>query len=196
MNRKILEEKTDAELAELSQNESIPGAYAELIKRHYSRCFRRAHSILSEPADAEDAVQDALVRALLKLDQLQNHHSFGGWLDRIVVSCCVSKVRRKHPEMLDLDDYEAALEKPEDDDNPEGKAVAQEREEAVFEAINELPDKYRDPIWLFHLRGQSYKDIAEVLDLPLGTVQSLISRAREKLEEMLKPYYRTALYAY
>lgn len=196
MDRKNLEERTDAELVELSQDSSEPGAYAELIKRHYNRCFRRAHAILSEPADAEDAVQDALVRGLLKLDQLQNPESFGGWLDRIVVSCCVSKVRRKHPELLDMDDYEAALDQLQEDDNPEGNAIAKEREEAVVDAINELPDKYRDPIRLFHLKGQSYKSIAEVLNLPIGTVQSLISRARDRLEVLLKPYYWTPIHQF
>ncbi len=184
MDTKKLDERTDFELVELSRNGSAPGTYAELIKRHYNRCFRRAHAILSEPADAEDAVQDALVRALLKLDQLENPESFGGWLDRIVVSCCVSKVRRVHPELLDMADYEATLERLQDEHNdPESEAIAKEREEAVMAAINELPEKYRDPIRLFHLRGQSYKNIAEALNLPLGTVQSLISRARDKLEE-------------
>ena len=140
--------------------------------------------------------RDALVRALLKLDQLENPESFGGWLDRIVVSCCVSKVRRKHPELLNMDDYEVALDQLQDDDNPEGSAIAKEREKAVVDAINELPEKYRDPVLLFHLKGESYKNIAQALDLPMGTVKSLISRARDKLELLLKPYYWTPIHQF
>lgn len=185
MDKNKLNEKIDAELVELSKSGSAHEAYAELIKRHYDRCFRRAQSILSEPADAEDAVQDALVRALQKIHQLENAQSFGSWLDCIVVSCCISNVRRKHPE---LRDNKAALDHLSDGDDPEEHAIAKEREEAVIEAINELPEKYRDAVRLFNLNGQSYQSIAKLLDLPMGTVKSLISRARDRLGVLLEPY--------
>ena len=189
MDRKKLEEKTDAELVVLSREGSVAGAYEALVNRHARRSLRRASALLGEPADAEDAVQDALVRALLKLDQLKNPESFGNWLDRIVISSCVSQLRRKHPELLDPEDYLAALDRLLDDESPEENAVAKERETALINAINELPEKYRDPVRLFHLKGHSYRNIAELLDLPIGTVQSIISRARDRLEVLLKPYY-------
>ncbi len=195
MNRKKLEQSTDGELVDLAKQAAGQGAYAELVKRHHDRCLRRASSILSEPADAEDAVQEAFIRALLKLDQLEDPERFPGWLDRIVVSLAVSRRRQHQPGSVNRPAYEAALDRLEDEDgNPERQAIAEEREEAVAEAIGKLPEKYGDPLRRFHLNGQSYKHIAEALDLPLGTVQSLISRARDKLETLLKPYYWTPMH--
>ncbi len=192
MDRKRLKNASDAELVDLAHEGSA--AYAELVRRHYQRCARRAYSILKEPADAEDAVQDSLLRALLKLDQLEDPERFAAWLDRIVVSCCLSRLRRKRPEPLGTEADERGEGQAESDvENPEAALITREREEAVRDAINALPERYRDPLRLFHYGGHSYKNIAQVLDLPLGTVQSLISRAREQLEELLKPYERTAL---
>ncbi|MEM9622996.1 MAG: sigma-70 family RNA polymerase sigma factor [Pseudomonadota bacterium] len=197
MDTTTLKTKTDAELVKLSQQSQSDEAYAELIQRHYTRSLSRACAILPEPADAEDAVQDALLRALMKLDQLHNPAAFGAWLDRIVVSTCLNKLRRHQSGAVVWD---AEDDMPEQmahgADDPEANTLAQEREAAVADAINQLPPRYRDPVRLFHFGGQSYQHIAVVLGLPLGTVRSLISRAREKLEVLLKPYARAALFAF
>ena len=130
MNRKKLEQSTDGELVDLAKQAAGQGAYAELVKRHHDRCSRRASSILSEPADAEDAVQEAFIRALLKLDQLQDPERFPGWLDRIVVSLALSRRRQHQPGIVNRPAYEAALDRLEDEDgNPERQAIAEERED-------------------------------------------------------------------
>ena len=189
MDKKMLKEKTTAELLELLPEDPTADGYTELVKRHYAKCLGRAQSILRNRAEAEDAVQDALVRAYQKSGQLREPARFPGWLDRIVVSCCMSSLRRRNPEAIDTEEYETLLDQIETrDQSPDQLLIAREQQNAVRDAINELPDKYQDPIRLYHLGGHSYKSIARTLDLPLGTVQSLISRARAKLETVLRPY--------
>ena len=194
MDRKFFREQSDSSLVALVQCDGLAEAYDELVRRRYPQSLNRARSILGNQADAEDAVQDALIRGLVKLNQLRDPHKFAAWLDRIVVSTSLSRLRSRRPDLLDIDTLEASLV-PANEIAAEDVAVAEEASAAVNSAIDQLPSKYRDPVRLFHIHGHSHRSIAGILGLPIGTVQSLVNRARGKLSAFLAPHAGSTFYA-
>ena len=185
---------SDAELVLMIQAGNPGDALGELAKRHYQRCVGRARSILRERADAEDAVQDAWIKACSNLTSLSDHDKFVPWLDRIVVTTCIDALRKlnsKDARLAPVEVFEVAALDP---DSPQQTALANETDNTVQAAVSALPAKYGEPLRRFHLLGESYKNIAEVLDVPVGTIQSQIARARKRLAVILKPYATSALY--
>jgi len=192
MNKKNLTDFSDGQLVKLAQEHDASGVFAELARRHYDFCLGRARAILSEPSDAEDAVHDAWVKAFLHLNQLTNTDKFAGWLDRIVVSSCIDTLRRNQA-------TNTRIESNEVDEVYSGVvsldewAMRRESQAAVRDAVKMLPVKYQEPLRRHHFKGESYKRIAKIMNMPLGTVQSHINRARKRLEIILKPHTRTPL---
>ncbi len=190
-----MQNENDAELVAAERRSGDGRAFAVLVQRHYRSAYRRALAIVGDWSEAEDVMQDALVKAYLHLDQLQEAAKFGGWLQSIVVTSALMSLRRKIPETgrsANIDGSGAGTAgtpyQPEESAAPVDELLAAERSRAVHDAIRSLPEKYQQPVRLFHLNGCSYKSIAHILNLPLGTVQSLLNRARKKLQPLLNAY--------
>jgi len=151
----------------------------DLIDAHYELLYRYAYRLSGNAADAEDLVQDTFGKAMRKLDQLRNPERVKPWLYRILRNLYLHRVRdEKRRRVVPVDNLG---ELPARDDNGV-PAIDPQRLQA---ALDELDEAFRSPVILFYFEGFSYREIAEQMDLPIGTVMSRLARA--------KTYLKTAL---
>jgi RNA polymerase sigma-70 factor (ECF subfamily) len=132
---------------------------------------------------AEDVAQETFVRAWEKLGTFRTDGNWRGWICRIASNLTIDALRRQKPSVDILEASLASL-----DDQPERRALETERAAAVRAAILALPEHVRSVLVLREYEGLSYVEIAEALDIPLGTVKSRLNDARRRLGEALSPY--------
>ena len=158
-------------------------AYGKLVQAYQSRVFNFVRSMVRNDEVAEDITQESFVKAFFSLKRLQNPGSFKSWLFRIANNNTLDWLRRKKFQLVDVD--EQIHESYVDVRNPESGAVEEERLQHVRQALNKLKPDQKAILVMCDLQGLSYADIAEVLNVPFGTVQSRIFYARKKLKEHL-----------
>ena len=143
--------------------------------------YRTAVAWCGDEMLADDLVQEAMSRALDKLHQLQDPARLRAWMFRILGNCWKEHLRRRR-EFLDVDEMELTGE----DCCPEGDAMVHDTVRRVREAIQCLPVPQREVVTLVDLNGFSYAEVAEILEVPIGTVMSRLSRARKALLGLLR----------
>jgi RNA polymerase sigma factor (sigma-70 family) len=167
----------------VAQNDRIE-AYGQLVQKFRDMACGYAYSILGDFHLAEDAAQDAFVTAYRRLGQLRQPDAFPGWFRSIVWTTCGQMVRRKAMPTIDID---TARDKPAKTADPSAMAEATEMRNEVLRAISQLPDEQREVTTLFYINGYSQKDIADFLEVPVGTVKNRLTASRGRLKErMLK----------
>jgi len=167
-------------------------AFGILVRRYQDRLYPTILRLLGSPEDAQDVLQDALVRAFEKLDQFQGESSFYTWIYRISVNLALSEYRkhrqRGHDRKSDPSTFSLAAE-PADDSPETDPAFAMERVERellVQSALNELAPDHRAVVVLKDFDGRRYEEIAALLEIPVGTVRSRLHRARGELRDRLR----------
>ena len=147
-------------------------AFAELVERHQTRLYTLAVRDLGSAADAEDAVQEAMIRAWRALPRFRAQASFSTWLYRICLNAISDqRSRRARGAGVPLED----IVEPAD---PRDRILERELSGDLQRALTELDETYRTAVLLFDVLGRSYTEIAEVLGVPEGTVKSRIFRGR------------------
>ena len=169
-------------------------AFGMLVSFYQSTAQRVARRIMRTEEAAADAVQDALIKAHRAMPRFQDGN-FSAWLMRIVTNTCYDHLRRqKRRPTVSLDELmepgyalhiaDSTLS-PTPQQNPEQVAVQREEMRALLSAIGRLPAYHRQVVVLVDVQGYNYQEAAELLDLPLGTVKSRLSRARSSLRDDL-----------
>lgn len=172
---------SDARLVERSLNGDA-AAFETLVRRHMDTAYAVAFSALGEPADAEDAVQDAFITALERLEECRNPDRFGAWLVTIARNRAHSLRRRKRVRAATpLDDVPVGDRRA----DPMGDAERAELRERLKVALDTLSDVQREVLLLHDLEGWRHREIGEHLGLPEGTVRSHLFHARRALREQL-----------
>ncbi len=171
-------------------------AFDLLVERHQSRIFNVCYWMLGNRDEAADAAQDAFVRAYRSLSKFRGESAFGTWLHRIAVNSSIDATQRRKRAPVLYSDLKPAGEEEREDPEPDAStqlphdpsqlALREEKRAAVRHALASLPEHYRVVLVLFDIEGYSYEDIGHTLELPLGTVKSRISRARQSLRERLE----------
>ncbi len=169
-----------------------PAAFAQALLPHRDAAFNLARWLMRHDHDAEDCVQDAYLRAYRAFDRFR-----GGdgrpWLLAIVRNVCYSRLRQvrrtEPPASLDDLEHSQALEAPAADP-PWRHAAAKE---LLPTAMEKLPDEAREILVLHEVEGCSYKELATILELPMGTVMSRLARARARLQAELQQLLRKDL---
>jgi len=156
------------------------GAFDELVGVYQDRIYHLAYRITGNHADAQDAAQDAFVKAYLSLGTFRAQAAFSTWLHRIAVNAAVDMTRRRGKRAALAPD----LATPAADPLADG-AERVEIQQRIHRAIAALPVEQRAVVVLRDVQGCSYEEIAEVVKVPIGTVLSRLSRARETLRVML-----------
>ncbi|HBX51312.1 MAG: hypothetical protein A2275_14620 [Bacteroidetes bacterium RIFOXYA12_FULL_35_11] len=148
-------------------------------------CVRYA----SHRAEAEDVLQDAFVKVFLNIRQYNRTGSFEGWMKRIIINTAISNYRAnlKHYYHLDIDD----IKKSEVDENT--IETAEFSKEELLKVINSLPDGFRLIFNLYAIEGYKHKEIAEILDIDIGTSKSQYSRAKALIQKKLAELSKTKL---
>jgi RNA polymerase sigma-70 factor, ECF subfamily len=147
--------------------------------------YRTAWSLTRSDADAQDLVQDTLLRAYRAIERFDGRYP-RAWLLTIMRNANINRVRKKKPDLLDDPDatFERSTEFAEHD-HPETLVVDPVFDAAVEQAYGELPDMFREIVELVDLNGLAYQEAADVLDIPVGTVMSRLHRARKRIRVRL-----------
>lgn len=170
----------DAELAALA----LAGdreAFGELVTRYAGQARRVARAILRDTADADDAAQDGFLAALRRLGRYDPRRPFGPWLMRIVANAASDRRRRRR--VRQAEPLSPVL--PSSDPQPHVATDRRAFRGALAEALARLPQRQRTAVVLFDVEGYSHREIAETLDVPVGTVRSDVFHARRALREAL-----------
>jgi RNA polymerase sigma-70 factor, ECF subfamily len=154
------------------------GVIAELVQEHYELLYRFAYRLCGSAADAEDLTQQAFLTAQAKLDQLREPEKARSWLLTIVRNQFL-KTRRRHDFHL-FESFDQLLST-----DPEGETDGPVDAEDLQAVLDEMPEEFRTPIVLFYFQELSYKEIAEQMDTPIGTVMSRLSRGKSFLRGRL-----------
>lgn len=171
-------------------NEALAGnsaSFGLLVRKYQDRLFNTLTHIMGSPEDARDVAQDAFVKAFLKLETFERSSAFYTWLYRIAFNAAVSCKRRQKPTVsIDQQREQWGQDPPGGDAPPEDRLERQELAGQVQTALSRLSEEYRTIVVLREIDGCDYETIAEVLELPVGTVRSRLHRARLQLRAELK----------
>lgn len=164
-----------------------PAAFGLLVEKHQDRLYNTLVHVTGHAEDARDVAQDAFVQAFLRLETFQRGSAFFTWLYRIAFNVAATRRRRKRPSVSVEQLREATGQEPVDRSEQPGDQIEQEERRCqVREAIAQLDEDYRVVLVLREIDGCCYERIAEILDVPVGTVRSRLHRARLQLREQLK----------
>jgi len=167
-------------------------AYEALLVRHKNAIFHVVTKIVRNREEAQDLVQETFMKAFNALASYRSEYRFSTWLYKIAANCAIDFVRKKRIEALSLDrpietkDGQVEFELPDHTWDPEQDLVRKQKLRSIDEAIDSLPDKYRQVIIYRHRDDKSYEEIASIIGTPVGTVKARIFRARELLKKKLK----------
>jgi RNA polymerase sigma-70 factor (ECF subfamily) len=162
-------------------------AFGQLVQRYQDRLYNSLVHIMGDTHEARDMVQEAFVQAYLKLGTFQQTSTFYTWLYRIAFNVAASHARRRRPAVSVEQAREATGQEPVDDSAGPSQQLEQlERANQVRKALATLSEEHRLILVLREIDGFCYEAIAEMLDLPLGTVRSRLHRARSQLRDQLK----------
>lgn len=168
---------------------AAPDTFGTEVLGYLEPLFATAMRLTRNRADAEDLVQDTVVRALRFQDRFQAGTNLRAWLYTILHNTWRNRIRDTAREATDVDSERieelAAREGPADVETPERMLLRSTMDADLKEALDDLPDAFRQAVWLRDVEEFSYAEIAKMLDVPIGTVMSRISRGRRQLYEKL-----------
>lgn len=174
---------TDKELVKRCQTD--PAAFQELMSRYAGPVFAYARTSTHSVQDAEEVTQDVFVKIYRAAHRFDSHYSFKTWMYTIVSNTCKNKLRARKEPTVSLDNEDTPPVAVSHEASPLDAYKRKIEIAEVRNAINELPPRYKQVLYLRYVEGLRYKEIAEVLDLSLGNVEARIFRGKEKVRRML-----------
>jgi RNA polymerase sigma-70 factor (ECF subfamily) len=186
-------EMSDEMLVSLAKSGEA-NAFVELNKRHADKVFQAAYRVTRNRQDAEDALQDSLLKAFIHMKDFEERSSFSTWLTRIAINSALMILRKKRngsEVSMDSADSPAGNETwdpPSPWEDPESRYVRRESQKLLRQAIHQLPPVFRDVIELRQANDCSVQEIAQSLGISVPAVKSRLSRAKNALRtSMLQP---------
>jgi RNA polymerase sigma-70 factor (ECF subfamily) len=189
-----LEGASDKEVVEWARGGHEP-AFRELVRRYERPVFSLLYRMVRDRGLAEDLAQETFIKVLNGIRSYRPEFKFSSWIFKIANNAAIDHLRRKTLDTLSLDGSPMASSADEVDattlqvdsraESPLAEVESRELGTAIERAIARLRPEYRSCILLRHVEGYSYEEIAETLDLPLGTVKTYIHRARNELRGYL-----------
>ncbi|EQD61981.1 RNA polymerase, sigma-24 subunit, ECF subfamily [mine drainage metagenome] len=186
------ENETDRMLVERVQ-QGDTRAYDLLVRKYQHKIVALVSRYINDWTECEDIAQEAFIRAYRAIGSFRGESQFYTWLYKIAVNTAknhlVSQGRRPPTDDIGIEDAQhvQSAEALRDCATPEHELLRQEIEQTVFSTVQALPEDLRMAITLREVEGMSYEEIAEVMNCPIGTVRSRIFRAREAIEQNLRP---------
>lgn len=175
-----------------------PAKFSELAMPYMGPLYSAALRMTRNPADAEDLVQETYLRAYRGFDSFQEGTNLKAWLYRILTNTYINQYRaaKRRPEQSDIEDVEdlylyrrlGGLEAAMTGRSPETELLEGIPDAEVKEALESLPEQFRMAVLLADVEGFAYKEIADILDIPIGTVMSRLHRGRKQLQKRLWDY--------
>lgn len=195
-NAVSLEKLSDHALIEATK-EGDEEAFAQIVARYRNPLTNYLYRFLNDYEEAVDLTQETFVRVYYALGRYHTEYAFSTYIYRIATNLAISEIRkRKRRRLLSLtglfqteEDSETEFQPTDEKSLPDEDLIEDEKSRVIAKAIATLPEKYRAPIVLREIEDKSYEEIAQILELGLGTTKSRISRARGLLKEKLKHYF-------
>jgi RNA polymerase sigma-70 factor (ECF subfamily) len=185
---------TDQEVVERASTGS-EAAYRELVRRYQRPVFSLIYRMVRDRELAEDLTQETFVKVLNAIDRYRPEYKFSSWIFKIANNASIDHLRRRELDTLSLDGgpdamtpdrvQATSLQLGDGAESQLEELEARELGTQIERAIGALRPEYRSCIIMRHVEGRAYDEIADVLDLPLGTVKTYIHRARAELRESL-----------
>ena len=162
-------------------------AFAQIVYTYQDSVYNLCYRMLGERSEAEDAAQEAFLRAYLNLQRYDTARSFKTWLLSIASNYCIDRLRRRRLQWMSLDDEPVAdhLALSSDDPEPEPALLQNERSEALQKLLDELSPDYRAVVVLRYWYDYSYAEIADITDTTESAVKSRLFRARQALADKI-----------
>lgn len=161
-------------------------AFGDLVDRYKDRVFRLLGRYCRDSVECEDLAQDVFLKVFRKLHTFNHDSQFFTWLYRITVNAATDHLSRASSRRLRLVEDTGVFERGDDEhESPTAPLEAQELQQVTRAIVEQLPEKFRTILVLREFEGLSYTDIAEVLQIQLGTVESRLFRARKKFKDAL-----------
>lgn len=167
-------------------------AFEALVEKYKQRAYRLAYQVLRDQEEALDVAQEAFIKAYQSLPRFKGQSAFYTWLFRIIVNLAMDRHRQRAARQRALGAEEVLPEEwerlaPAEGPDPEDEASMAERRRRIEAALDALPPHHRAIIILGDIEGLSYREIAGVLEIPIGTVMSRLHNARKRLRQILGP---------
>lgn len=176
----------DEDLARLAQ-QGNQDAFAELVKRYEKQIFSLAYRLIGDYDEAADLAQEAFIRIYQMLHRYDPEKRFFSWMYRVAQNTCLNAMQRRPSNVVPVERAEEYFS-----DTAAGEAAEPERDylnreirRNIDRAISELPDNYRDIIYLRYIEDLSYQQIADKLGLPVSTIETRLFRGRKLLQQKL-----------
>ena len=172
--------------------EGDQGAYQELMMKYQGALTRHVQKMVRKQGEVDDLVQECFIKAFSALKSYSTDYAFSTWLYKIATNHTIDFLRKKKLATMSIDkpintkDGEVEYELPDTTYRPDRHIVEDQRRELIQAAIEQLPEKYHRVIVMRHQQEKSYEEIAQELDLPLGTVKAHIFRARAQMYKYLR----------
>jgi RNA polymerase sigma factor (sigma-70 family) len=184
--------KKDLELVLLAQ-QGNQAAFAELMGKYRDSIYFMVHKMIRNVDDAEDLTIEAFGKAFHRINQYSPDYAFSTWLFKIASNNCIDFIRKKRLQMTSIDttyvdddgEY-SGIQVKTDDLDPEEEAIRKQKVKMMRLLVEKLKPRYRVLVEKRYFEELSYEEIAEQLDLPLGTVKAQLFRAREFLASMIE----------
>lgn len=167
-------------------------AFAFIVDKHKDMAFVVANKILNNDMDAEEAAQDAFIKAYQNLNKFKKESKFSTWLYRIVYNAAIDKTRKKKKNIYSIDDEEAHFDVVEERMNELEEMELKEQQAIIKGAIDKLPEDESLIITLFYMEDQSVEEIAEITSFTSSNVKVKLFRARKKLFSLLENFKKVS----
>ena len=187
-----LSQQMDRELVQRVQDGDST-AFDLLVRKYQHRIVALIGRYVADWSECQDVAQEAFLRAYRAIGSFRGDAQFYTWLHRIAVNTAKNHLvasNRRPPtgdiDVADAEQFDSGI-RLRDNDTPERELMRQQMEQTVMRAVEALPEELRVAITLREVEGMSYEEIAEKMDCPIGTVRSRIFRARDAIDEQLRP---------
>ncbi|MDS1030369.1 sigma-70 family RNA polymerase sigma factor [Bacillota bacterium LX-D] len=161
-------------------------AFTEIIQKYQKQIFSLCYRLTNNTEDAQDLAQESFLKIYQVLDKYDQEKPFFPWMYKVATNVCYTALRKRHEQDIPLEKViEFAPTIPTADSQPEEYAETREVGRIVQKAIAELPENYRLPIILRYLEDFTYQQIAEIMDLPVSTIETRLFRGKSMLQKKL-----------
>ncbi len=176
--------KTDEEIAKMVQ-EGNTDSFGVLVERYEDKLKRYGHAFMADEDDVKDVIQDVFIKTYTNIMSFDVKRRFSPWIYRIAHNEFVDKVRHKSKtESVPIMDFDVLFPHLVEGESAEGEMQRKELSDYLGKCLDELGTKYKEPLLLYYYEGMDYKEIADVLKVPVSTVGIRLKRGRDKLEKI------------
>jgi RNA polymerase sigma-70 factor (ECF subfamily) len=176
-------EETDEQLASAVQG-GATNSFGELVERYEAKLLRYARKFLLDPEDAQDIVQDIFIKAYENLQSFDASRRFSPWIYRIAHNEFVNALKKRESRRTVFTiDFDTLFPHLQAADTADSAALERDTRETLEKHLGELDPKYREPLILYYLESMDYREIADILRIPVSTVGVRLARARAMLQK-------------